>query len=61
MTILIKKKWVQKIKNTKYRLTPAGITELKLRIKADKTGYYHIGAYGVITGNDLLARLVNGL
>jgi hypothetical protein len=61
MTILIKKKWVQIIKNTNYRLTPAGIKELKSRIKADKTGYYHIAAYGVITGNDLLARLANGL
>jgi radical SAM superfamily enzyme YgiQ (UPF0313 family) len=61
MTILIKKKWVQKIKNDKYRLTPAGIKELRLRIKAGKIGYYHIAAYGVITGNDLLARLANGL
>ena len=57
MAILIKQKWVQKIKNTKYRLTPAGIKELKMRIKAGKIGSYHIAAYGVITANDLLARL----
>jgi radical SAM superfamily enzyme YgiQ (UPF0313 family) len=57
VTILIKKNWVQKIKNNKYRLTPVGIKELKKRIKAGKTGYYHIAAYAVIPGNDLLARL----
>jgi hypothetical protein len=57
VTILIKKNWVQKIKNNKYRLTPAGIKELKMRIKAGQTGYYHIAAYAVIPGNDLLARL----
>ncbi len=57
MEILIKQKWVNKIKKTKYRLTPAGIKELKSRIKADKVGSYHIAAYGVITANDLLVRL----
>ena len=61
VTILIKKNWVQKIKNNKYRLTPAGIKELKMRIKAGKTGYYHIAAYAVIPKNDLLARFSNGL
>jgi len=61
MTILIKKKLVQKIKNTNYRLSPEGIKELKSRIKADKTGYYHIAAYGVISGDDLLTRLAHGL
>ncbi len=61
MTILIKKKWVQKTKNNKYRLTPAGIKELKLRVKADGTGYYPVAAYGVISGNDLSARLANAL
>ena len=61
MANLLKKKWVQKIQNTNYRLTPAGIKELKLRIKAGKTGNYHIAAYGVITGNDLWARLTSGL
>jgi radical SAM superfamily enzyme YgiQ (UPF0313 family) len=60
MEILIKNKWVQKIKNTKYRLTPAGIKELKSRIKADQTASYPIAAYGDITANDLLARLTNG-
>ena len=60
MTILINNKWVRKIKKTKYRLTPAGIKELKLRIESDRAGYYHIAAYGVIPGNDLLARLENG-
>jgi hypothetical protein len=60
MAILIKNKWVQKIKNTKYRLTPAGIKELESRIKADKVGSYPIAAYGVILTNDLLARLTNG-
>jgi radical SAM superfamily enzyme YgiQ (UPF0313 family) len=57
MEILIKQKWVNKTKNTKYRLTPAGIKELKSRIKADKVGSYHIAAYDVITANDLLVRL----
>lgn len=61
VTILIKKNWVQKIKNNKYRLTPAGIKELKMKIKAGETGYYHIAAYAVIPKNDLLARLSNGL
>ena len=61
MTILIKKKWVQKIKNTKYRLTPAGIKELKMRITAGQINSYHIAAYDVIDGKDLLARLANGL
>jgi hypothetical protein len=61
MAILIKQKCVNKIKNAKYRLTPAGIKELKLRINADKAGSYPIAAYGVITANDLLARLANGL
>ena len=60
MTILIKKKWVQKTKNNKYRLTPAGIKELQSRVKADGTGYYPVAAYGVISCNDLLARLANG-
>jgi radical SAM superfamily enzyme YgiQ (UPF0313 family) len=60
MKILIKNKWVQKIKTTKYRLTPAGIKELKSRIKADQTASYPIAAYGDITANDLLARLTNG-
>jgi radical SAM superfamily enzyme YgiQ (UPF0313 family) len=59
MEILIKQKWVNKTKNTKYRLTPTGIKELKLRIKAGKIGSYHIAAYGVITTNDLMARLEN--
>ena len=58
MTNLMKKNWIQKIKKTKYRLTPAGIKELKLRIREDKTANYHIAAYGVITASDLLARLV---
>ncbi len=57
MAILIKKKWVNKIKNTKYRLTPAGIKELKSRLKSEKISSYPIAAYGVITANDLLARL----
>ncbi len=57
MAILIKKKWVNKIKNTKYRLTPAGIKELKSRIKSEKISSYPIAAYGVITADDLLARL----
>ncbi|MBW2482145.1 MAG: hypothetical protein JRF38_19315 [Deltaproteobacteria bacterium] len=57
MALLIKQHWVKKNKNTKFRLTPAGINELKTRIKADKAGYYQIAAYGVITANDLLARL----
>jgi hypothetical protein len=61
MAILIKQKWVNKIKNTKYRLTPAGIKELNMRIKADNPGSYQIAAYGVIAGNDLLARLASGL
>jgi hypothetical protein len=58
MAILIEKKWVQKIKNTKFRLTPAGTNALKGRIMTDNTGYYHIAAYGILTANDLLARLV---
>ena len=57
MTILIKQKWVNKTKNTKYRLTPAGKKELKSRIKSEKISSYPIAAYGVITANDLLARL----
>ncbi|MGD8992197.1 MAG: hypothetical protein PVI00_12155 [Desulfobacterales bacterium] len=57
MEILIKQKWVNKTKNTKYRLTPAGIKELKSRIKADKVDSYHIAAYGVILKNDIGARL----
>jgi radical SAM superfamily enzyme YgiQ (UPF0313 family) len=57
MAILLKKKWVQKSKNRKYRLTPAGINELKLRIKAERAGSYPIAKYGVIATNDLLARL----
>ena len=57
MALLIKQKWVKKNKNAKFRLTPAGISELKTRLKADKAGYYQIAAYGVITANDLLARL----
>jgi radical SAM superfamily enzyme YgiQ (UPF0313 family) len=61
IAILLKKKWVKKIKNTKYRLTPSGIKELKIRIQADKVSSYHIAAYGVITAKDLLARLANGL
>jgi hypothetical protein len=61
MAILIKQKWVQKIKNSKYRLTPAGIKELKMRIKDDKTGNYHIAAYAIIAGDDMLARLANDL
>jgi radical SAM superfamily enzyme YgiQ (UPF0313 family) len=61
MAILIKQKWVQKIKNTNYRLTPAGVKELKMRIKADKASSYHIAAYGVISKNDLLTRLSNGV
>jgi radical SAM superfamily enzyme YgiQ (UPF0313 family) len=61
MAILIKQKWVNKIKNTEYRLTPAGIKALKMRIEADKAGSYQIAAYGVITGNDLLARFANDL
>ncbi|MGD9056026.1 MAG: hypothetical protein PVJ41_08030 [Desulfobacterales bacterium] len=59
MTNLMKKKWVQKIKKMKYRLTPAGIKELKLRIREDKTAHYHIAAYGVIPKNDLWALLAN--
>ncbi len=59
MIILIKNKWVQQFNNTKYRLTPAGIKELKLRITAGKTATYPIAAYGVITGSDLLTRLAN--
>ncbi|MBW2439671.1 MAG: hypothetical protein JRH12_04295 [Deltaproteobacteria bacterium] len=58
MAILIEKKWVQKIKNTKFRLTPAGTNALKKRIMTDNTGYHHIAAYGILTANDLLARLV---
>jgi radical SAM superfamily enzyme YgiQ (UPF0313 family) len=61
MEILIKQKWVSKIKKTKYHLTPAGIKELKSRIQTDMAGSYHIAAYGVITANDLLARLANDL
>ena len=57
MAILIEKKWVKKIKNRKYHLTPAGIKELKSRIKAEKINSYPIAAYGVITASDLLARL----
>ncbi|MEJ2728998.1 MAG: hypothetical protein P8185_10905 [Deltaproteobacteria bacterium] len=59
MAILIKQKWVQKSKNTKYRLTPAGVKELNLRIKAANPGSYQIAAYGVLTAKDLLARLAN--
>jgi len=60
MATLIKKKWVQKTKNNRYRLTPAGVKELKLRVQADGAGSYPVAAYGVISCNDLLARLANG-
>jgi radical SAM superfamily enzyme YgiQ (UPF0313 family) len=60
MAILIKQKWVNKIGNKEYRLTPAGIKELKSRIQTDMAGSYHIAAYDVITTNDLLVRLANG-
>ena len=60
MAILLERKWVQKIKNTAYRLTPTGIKELKIRIKADKADFYPVAAYGVLTGNDLRTRLDNG-
>ena len=60
MAMLIKKKWVNKIKNTKFCLTPAGINELKSRIKEDRTASYPIAAYGIITASDLLARFANG-
>ena len=59
MTILTQKKWVHEIKNSKYRLTRAGIKELQSRIKADPADSYHIAAYGTITGNELLARFAN--
>jgi radical SAM superfamily enzyme YgiQ (UPF0313 family) len=58
MALLIKQKWVKKNKNTKFRLTPAGINELKTRIKADPADSYPIAAYGAIAASDLLARLV---
>jgi len=61
MATLIKKKWVQKTKNNRYRLTPAGVKELKLRVQADGAGSYPVAAYGVISCNDLLARLAKGL
>jgi len=57
MAILLKQKWVNKIKNTRYRLTPSGIKELKIRIKADNASSYPIAAYGVVSGNDLRAHL----
>ena len=60
MATLIKKKWVQKTKDNQYRLTPAGVKELKLRVLADGAGSYPVAAYGVISCNDLLARLANG-
>jgi radical SAM superfamily enzyme YgiQ (UPF0313 family) len=60
MAILVKNKWVKKIKKTKYRLTPAGINELESLIKADQTASFPIAAYGVITANDLLARIADG-
>lgn len=60
MATLIKKKWVQKTKINRYRLTPAGVKELKLRVQADGAGSYPVAAYGVISCNDLLARLANG-
>ena len=59
MAMLIQKKWVKKIKNTRFRLTPVGLNELKLRIKADPADSYSIAAYGVITSDDLLARFAN--
>lgn len=61
MAILIKQKWVQKIKNSKYRLTPEGLKDLKMRIEPDRAGSYQIAAYGVISAADLLARLANDL
>jgi hypothetical protein len=60
MATLIKKKWVQKTKDNQYRLTPAGVKELKLRVLADGAGSYPVAAYGVISCNDLFARLANG-
>lgn len=59
MAILIKNKWVTKIKKTKYRVTPTGIKELKARIKSDMAVSYPIAAYGVITVDDLQARFAN--
>jgi hypothetical protein len=58
MALLVKQKWVKKNKNTKFRLTPAGINELKTRIKADPAASYPVAAYGAIAASDLLARLV---
>lgn len=60
MATLIKKKWVQKTKINRYRLTPAGVKELKLRVQADGAGSYPVAAYGLISCSDLLARLANG-
>ena len=60
MAILVKNKWVKKNKKTKYRLTPAGINKLESLIKADQTASFPIAAYGVITANDLLARIADG-
>ena len=59
MAMLIKQKWVKKIKNTKFRLTPAGINELKSRIEAAPCASYCIAAYGVINADDLLARFAD--
>jgi radical SAM superfamily enzyme YgiQ (UPF0313 family) len=60
MKILTDNKWVQNGENSKYRLTPAGIKELKLRIQADRKDCYHIAAFGVINGKELEARLADG-
>ena len=59
MAILIKNKWVNKCKKTKYCVTPAGIKELTSRIKTDMAVSYPIAAYGVITVEDLQVRLAN--
>ena len=59
MAILIQQNWVQKKKNAKYHLTLAGITELKLRIQANRKDCYQIAAYGDVDGGELLARLEN--
>jgi predicted RNA binding protein YcfA (HicA-like mRNA interferase family) len=60
INILLKKGWVQKIENKKYRLTPAGIEKLQSKVKAAKASHYHIAAYGILSRNELLARFANG-
>ena len=59
MAILTKNKWVIKSQKAKYRVTSAGIEELKSQIKSDTAVSYPIAAYGVITVDDLRARFAN--